>query len=436
MRGVPAPATVNTVGIRWYVDGRVAVREKANWGQAFDFTIAAERARFSAMKSKRIVVLAFLILLGTVATLGAATQPKFRSSGSADSGVGRYLVTLSAEADAVDLAATKGELAALYGARLEPDAPAGVRQLVVTMTAARARLMSSDPRVSEVADAPTTQPAPSAPSPTRHFTPHIAGYGDNGQSGIYTYDGSGNITAIGTDTYLYDLEGRLKASVTPGVEENYTYDAFGNRKTATGAVNCLGQTTCSQPVAVDTPTNRLQTINGNAVQYDAAGSVMDIAGTPSTHYIYGGTSIMTEATVGSDDRQFIYTADDERIAVKRGTSWTWSVRDLNQKVLREFSSAETGGANFAMTSRDVAERLHLARWPDARHNHAKRNTPLPFGPPRHTASHYGREPCQGGRTRVLPLWRGNQPHTARESGRGDEVYRARTGHRCGGRAYA
>jgi YD repeat-containing protein len=302
------------------------------------------------MKSKRIAVLVSFLLIVAVVRLGAATQPKFRSSGSADSGLGRYLVTLAAEADSEDLAATKGELAALYGARLDPDAPAGIRQFAVTATTARARLLSSDPRVSEVIEAPATQPAPSAPAP-RHFKPQTTGYGDNGQSGTYTYDSSGNITAIGTDTYLYDLQGRLKTSVTRGVEEDYTYDAFGNRKIATGATNCLGQTTCAQPVAVDAPTNRLQTINGNMVLYDAAGNLFDVAGTPSTHYVYDGTAMMTQATVGSDDRQFIYTADDERIAVKRGASWTWTVRDLNQKVLREFTSAETGGANFAMNSR-------------------------------------------------------------------------------------
>jgi hypothetical protein len=50
--------------------------------------------------------------------------------------------------------------------------------------------------------------------------------------------------------------------------------------------------------------------------------------------------MMTQATVGSDDRQFVYTADDERIAVRRGQSWTWTVRGLDNKVLREFMSSE------------------------------------------------------------------------------------------------
>ncbi|HSY50861.1 MAG TPA: DUF5675 family protein [Thermoanaerobaculia bacterium] len=303
------------------------------------------------MKTKLIAVVVFLLLIGGAVTLGAA-QPKFRSSGSGDPGSSRYLVTLADDANAQDLAAAKAELAALYGARIETDASIGVRQFAVTMTLARARLLSSDPRVSEVAESPSTQPpAPAPVSAARHFATQTTGYGDTGQSGTYTYDGSGNITAIGTDTYLYDLEGRLKVSVTRGVEEDYTYDAFGNRKAATGASNCLGQTTCAQPVTVDPPSNHLLTINGASVTYDSAGNVTDIAGSPSTHYVYDGTEMMTEATVGSDDRQFVYTADDERIAVKQGVSWTWTVRDLSEKVLREFTSMETGGANFAMTNR-------------------------------------------------------------------------------------
>src|SRR4051812_47340004 len=310
----------------------------------------------------RIALLVYVVLFSGFTTLGAATRPKFQPSGSGDAGIGRYVVTLAQDTVGDDLGALKRELALTYGARLEANFSSDVQQFVVTMLPARARLLSADPRVSEVAEVPLTTtvagspetPAvglPSAPSP-RRFKPQPSGFGDNGQSGTYTYDGAGNITAIGADTYRYDTAQRLVRSVTRGVQEDYSYDAFGNRKSATGAVNCLGQTTCAQTVTVDSNTNHLTTINAAAVTYDDAGNIKTIAaisGSPGAAYTYDGTGMMTEATVGSDDRQFLYIADDERIAVRQGASWTWTVRDLGGKVLREFTSLETG-PNLAMTN--------------------------------------------------------------------------------------
>jgi RHS repeat-associated protein len=172
--------------------------------------------------------------------------------------------------------------------------------------------------------------------------PQALGFGDTGESGTYSYDGSGNITAIGTDTFVYDAEGRLVTAVVRGVTGSYTYDAFGNRKTATGETNCYGQTVCATPLTVEPSTNRLMTTTNSSgttanVAYDAAGNITAATG---GSYTYDGTGMMIEATVGSDDRQFVYTADDERIAVRQGVSWTWTVRGLDNKVLREFTSAE------------------------------------------------------------------------------------------------
>jgi YD repeat-containing protein len=82
---------------------------------------------------------------------------------------------------------------------------------------------------SEVAETPQTKPSAATTSSRSRLTPRASAYGDTGQSGTYTYDSSGNITAIGADTYVYDAENRLITSVTRGVTETYTYDAFGNR---------------------------------------------------------------------------------------------------------------------------------------------------------------------------------------------------------------
>jgi RHS repeat-associated protein len=289
------------------------------------------------MKSKRFALLVFVVLLGRVIPLVAA-----QAAGSDDPAPGRYVVTLANGTGAEAVAAMKHDLATVYRARIESSAD--VRQFTVTMLPARAKLLSADPQIIEVVETPLQA------SSARHLTTRTSGYGDNGQSGTYTYDGSGNITAIGTDTFLYDAEGRLVRAMIRGVQEDYTYDAFGNRKTATGATNCLGQTTCATPVTVDSNTNHL---TNSGLAYDSAGNMTSANGGV---YTYDGTGMMTEATVGSDDRQFVYTADDERIAIRQGASWTWTVRDQSAKVLREFTSMETNpGSPSTMTNRQWAK---------------------------------------------------------------------------------
>ncbi|MEA2239406.1 MAG: hypothetical protein QOC81_4130 [Thermoanaerobaculia bacterium] len=210
--------------------------------------------------------------------------------------------------------------------------------IVMLGSAAHAFAQSSAEPPPAPRKAPT--PVPAAVNGVRHSQP--LGFGDDGESGAYAYDGSGNITAIGLDTFLYDAEGRLKTAVVRGVTGSYSYDAFGNRKTATGETNCYGQTVCATPLTVNSSTNRLSTTTNSSgtttnVTYDAAGNITGVTG---GSYTYDGTGMMTEATVGSDDRQFVYTADDERIAVRQGVSWTWTVRGMDNKVLREFTSTE------------------------------------------------------------------------------------------------
>jgi RHS repeat-associated protein len=171
-------------------------------------------------------------------------------------------------------------------------------------------------------------------------------------SGTYAYDGAGNIRAIGADTYVYDTAGRLVSGTADvnrtGIlsRQGYSYDAFGNRTGASrvaGSVNCQGG--CEISPTIDPATNH---IISNGAQYDAAGNLTSITntvnGTPFTStYDYDALGNMTHATAGSDVRQFIYTADGERIATRNGQSWTWTVRGLDGKVLREFTSTEPNG---------------------------------------------------------------------------------------------
>src|SRR5205823_3165689 len=101
-------------------------------------------------------------------------------------------------------------------------------------------------------------------------------------SGLYTYDGMGNIRAIGSDTYIYDTVGRLVSGTAEkqrgGIsEQDYGYDTFGNRTSAsraTGSVDCPGG--CEQSPTIDPLTNH---ITGNSAAYDDAGNLKSITNT-------------------------------------------------------------------------------------------------------------------------------------------------------------
>jgi len=157
-------------------------------------------------------------------------------------------------------------------------------------------------------------------------------------SGAYAYDGAGNIKAIGADVYAYDAFGRL-VSGSADIQHNhagvqtYDYDEFGNRTSVSrsfGATDCIGP--CELNATIQRTTNH---ITDHGALYDAAGNLIAI---DNATYSYDAASMLTHATVGSDDREFLYTADDERLATKQGVSWTWTVRGLDNKVLRELTS--------------------------------------------------------------------------------------------------
>lgn len=148
------------------------------------------------------------------------------------------------------------------------------------------------------------------------------------ESGEYEYDGSGNITKIGTHAYRYDTAGRLIQANAASKTETYEYDAFGNllQMAVTGA----------QPVdiAVDSSSNRLM-----GVPYDPAGNVSSSA---KTSYEYDGLNRLVSTTMklgtGSKTRYRIYDVNDELIGVLTGDDQSqWMIRDLEGRVLREFT---------------------------------------------------------------------------------------------------
>lgn len=136
-------------------------------------------------------------------------------------------------------------------------------------------------------------------------------------TGSYSYDGAGNISAMGGESYTYDKISRLVSSTRAG-GETYTYDPFGNL----AKMNGLERPT--NPV-----TNRL-----SEAAYDLRGNLLTWAGSTFTWDTLGR---MTSIQGPGINRSMFYDANGERIVVRDGSSYTFTLRDLGQQVLREVS---------------------------------------------------------------------------------------------------
>ncbi len=121
--------------------------------------------------------------------------------------------------------------------------------------------------------------------------------GSDFDSGPFSYDGSGNIVALGTDTFAYDAVNRLtEASFgNATVAQQFSYDRFGNLTSR----STDGQT---QTFVVDGATNRLS----GAVAYDGAGNVTQWGG-------YGFGYDTSNRLVSQAWMRYIYDASGERV---------------------------------------------------------------------------------------------------------------------------
>jgi len=149
----------------------------------------------------------------------------------------------------------------------------------------------------------------------------------------YTYDGSGNIMAVGTDQYVYDTADRLVQATLGSKTETYQYDAFGNltQKGVTGYSPTV--------IPVDSASNRIA-----GVSYDAAGNVLSAENGQRT-YKYDSLSALTRAQPRPSDRRILYDANDERIGMVLVNGdfediGRWTIRDFDGRLIREFKSDE------------------------------------------------------------------------------------------------
>ena len=138
----------------------------------------------------------------------------------------------------------------------------------------------------------------------------------NWNSGIFEYDGAGSIKA---------LRGMSEPVARPAAtHQDYTYDAFANLTRIT-----LNDTTY-QDLPTSASTNRL---TGSG--YDPSGNMTAWGGYT---YTYDPLDAMTVLTGGTLSKAYTYDADGERLSFREGVSgpWTYSLRGLDGKVLREY----------------------------------------------------------------------------------------------------
>jgi RHS repeat-associated protein len=180
-------------------------------------------------------------------------------------------------------------------------------------------------------------------------------------SGTYAFDGSGNIKAIGSPAsggtaYYYDAFGRLTSWKTGGANSAYDfsgrrYDAFGNYLSAFQKI-CMPY--------VSGPTQRCFTTNFAAQQisgttnryagmtYDEAGNVTAQSGRAFT---WDPLGVMTGATSNGRTFRYLYSPDDERVAVVERVVinnvtrnlTTWSARDFSNRLLTTWTDDATSG---------------------------------------------------------------------------------------------
>lgn len=235
------------------------------------------------------------------------------ASAAAMDGAYRIQLDPSAAVDRTD--AIAAELAATYGGSVEPSESATGQTIVLRLTPAKARELAADPRVKSLAPLRARNNAVVEPV--------------NWSAGVaYTYDGSGNMSAIGADEFLYDDAGRVVKAKINNTTREYSYDAFGNR---TNCNQVSPSAACQFGYGINSNNNHLT----GAITYDSAGSG-DVTILGPHHYDYDAEGLL----VSDSGTEFLYTAHDERLATISGGLWRWSIRDGRGRTLRVFTSQD------------------------------------------------------------------------------------------------
>ena len=175
-------------------------------------------------------------------------------------------------------------------------------------------------------------------------------------SGYFSYDGAGNIWAVGTDRYTYDGAGRLlsgtvkQAGATRRAE--YQIDPFDNLT----AVRRDGSAAW-QPVQVNVKNRVLAAPGGAGFHYDAAGNLVRRGNLAASHEEYGYDALNMPTRwaladgagnlIDNQEHLYLFGPGNYRVMVFDGKTGKrhWLLRDLGGKPLREYWAWQWGPYN-------------------------------------------------------------------------------------------
>lgn len=118
-------------------------------------------------------------------------------------------------------------------------------------------------------------------------------------TGIFTYDGRGNILSMGSDAFTYDGNSRLLTARYGALTRGYAYDGWNNLVSKDG-----------MSLGVDVITNRLTHFAGLPVSYDPRGNVTALSGET---YSYDGLDRQVRHDSGTSHWSYLFDSAHERI---------------------------------------------------------------------------------------------------------------------------
>lgn len=147
-------------------------------------------------------------------------------------------------------------------------------------------------------------------------------------SGAYTYDHSGNITAIGGNHYHYDGVNRLVNGTVNGLVQSANFDQYGN-------IVSLNTDGVTVDMLVDSDTNRLEDTDTSSYVYDVFGN---ITRWNDNSFVYDASNMIIASDISGIFRQFIYAPNSRRIGVRDTLTggFDWILRDQHGNPLSKF----------------------------------------------------------------------------------------------------